>query len=62
GVFLAAAIDGALEVARRQNASCELSRGLDEVLTLPPQPPPPLLPPPVPPPVPPPLPSTLPPP
>lgn len=62
GVFLAAAIGGALAEARRQNASGELSRGLDEVLTLPPQPPPPPLPPPVPPPVPPPLPSTLPPP
>lgn len=62
GVFLAAAMGGALAEARRQNASGELSRGLDEVLTLPPQPPPPPLPPPVPPPVPPPLPSTLPPP
>jgi putative heme transporter len=62
GVFLAAAIGGALAEARRQNASGELSRGLDEVLTLPSQPPPPPLPPPAPPPVPPPLPSILPPP
>jgi len=50
GVFLAAAIGGALAEARRQNASGELSRGLDEVLTLPSQLPAP------------PLPSTLPPP
>jgi hypothetical protein len=77
GVFLAAAAGGALAEARRQNASGELSRALDEVLTLPqslappplpppPMPPPSLSPPPVsqavPPPAPPPLPSTLPPP
>lgn len=35
GVFFAAAIGGALAEARRQNASGELSRALDEVLTLP---------------------------
>jgi hypothetical protein len=35
GVFLAAALGGALAEARRQNASGELSRALDEVLTLP---------------------------
>jgi len=59
GVFLAAAIGGALAEARRLSVSGELSRGLDEVLTLPP-PPPPVSPPP--PPVSPPLPSSLPPP
>ena len=72
GVFLAAAMGGALAEARRQNATGELSRALDEVLTLPqslsppPPPPSPVLPsalsPPVSPPVPPSLPSTLPPP
>jgi predicted PurR-regulated permease PerM len=41
GVFLAAAIGGALAEARRLGMSGELSRGLDEVLTLPPQLPPP---------------------
>jgi predicted PurR-regulated permease PerM len=63
GVFLAAAIGAALAEARRQNATGELSRGLDEVLTLPSQPPPPLPPPPLPPapPVPPVWPSSVPP-
>jgi len=36
GVFLAAAIGGALAEARRLSMSGELGRGLDEVLTLPP--------------------------
>jgi predicted PurR-regulated permease PerM len=66
GVFLAAAVGAALAEVRRQNVSGELSRGLDEVLTLPsplsPQLPPPPLPPPIPPPVTPPLPTTPPPP
>jgi predicted PurR-regulated permease PerM len=68
GVFLAAAIGGALAEARRLNLTGELGRGLDEVLTLPPPPippppiPPPSIPPPsIPPPVVPPLPSPLPP-
>jgi predicted PurR-regulated permease PerM len=39
GVFLAAAIGGALAEARRLNISGELGRGLDELLTLPAAPP-----------------------